>query len=104
MENLTQHLIGKRVIIRSDGSGVHHGTLVSVSGTAVRIADSRRLWVWNTGGAGISLSEIAVTGIAHEGSKITAVLPDLVVSGVCEIIETHGVCDATIDGADVAKP
>ena len=104
MEKLTQHLIGKRVLIRSDASGVHHGTLIDVEGASVRLKDSRRLWVWDTGGAGISLSEVATSGIKHEGSKITAVLPDLVVTGVCEVIETYGLCDATIDGAAVAKP
>ena len=104
MEKLTSHLIGQRVLVRSDASGVHHGTLTAVSGRDVRLADSRRLWAWDTGGTGISLSEVAICGIKHEGSKITMVLPDIVVGGVCEIIPTHGMCDATIDGAPVAKP
>jgi len=104
MENLTSHLINTRVIIRSSDSGVHHGTLIAVSGTAVRLENSRRLWEWSTGGTGISLSEIAVCGIDQKASKITTVLPDLIVAGVCEIIPTHGMCDATIDGAHVHKP
>ena len=104
MEKLTADMIGKRVIIRSSDSGVHHGTLTSVDGAAVRMENSRRLWEWSTGGTGISLSEIAVCGIEHSQSKITMVLPDIVISGVCEIIPTHGMCDATIDGAPVHKP
>ena len=104
MEKLTQDLIGKRVLVRSSDSGVHHGTLMLVDGTAVRLADSRRLWEWSTGGSGISLSEVAVCGIDHIGSKITMTLPDIVVAGACEIIPTHGMCDATIDGAPVYKP
>jgi hypothetical protein len=104
MQNLTQDLINTKVLIRSADSGVHHGTLVAVDGTAVRMVNSRRLWEWNTGGAGISLSEVAISGIDQKASRITATLPDLVVSGVCEIIPTHGLCDATIEGAAVAKP
>lgn len=104
MQELTAHMVGKRVLIRSSDSGVHHGTLLSVEGTSVRLGDSRRLWEWATGGTGISLSEVAVCGIDHAGSKITMVLPDIVISGVCEVIPTHGMCDATIDGAAVYKP
>jgi hypothetical protein len=104
MEVITQDLIGSRVLIRSSDSGVHHGTLHSVSGTSVRLTDSRRLWEWSTGKTGISLSEVAICGIAQDGSKICMNVPDMVVGGVCEIIPTHGMCDATIDGAAVYKP
>ena len=104
MENITRHLIGKNVLIRSSDSGVHHGTLVAVSGNNVRLENSRRLWEWNTGGSGISLSEVAICGIDQNTSRITMPLPDLIVGGVCEIIETHGVADGTIQGAAVAKP
>tara|TARA_R110000822_G_scaffold184415_3_gene323747 strand:- start:457 stop:771 length:315 start_codon:yes stop_codon:yes gene_type:complete len=104
MDKLVSHLIGHRVLIRSADSGVHHGTLVAIDGTAVRLENSRRLWEWSTGGTGLSLSEVAICGIDHKGSKITMVLPDIIISGVCEIIPTHGMCDATIDGAPVHKP
>jgi len=104
MEKITVHLINTRVLVRSADSGVHHGTLVAVDGTAVRLADSRRLWEWSTGGTGISLSEVAVCGIDPKASKIAMSLPDLIVAGVCEVIPTHGMCDATIDGAAVYKP
>lgn len=104
MQNITKDIIGQKVLIRSNDSGVHHGTLVAVDGVSVRLTNSRRLWEWNTGGAGISLSEIAICGIDHNGSKITMALPDIVISGVCEIIPTHGMADATIEGAAVYKP
>ena len=104
MEKITLHLINTRVLVRSADSGVHHGTLIAVDGTAVRLADSRRLWEWSTGGTGISLSEIAVCGVDQKASKIAMSLPDLIVAGVCEIIPTHGMCDATIDGAKTYKP
>lgn len=105
MENLAQHLIDKHVLIRSDQSGVHLGILVAVSGMAVRLKDSRRLWEWAVAGnAGISLSEVAIMGINHKGSRITEVLPDLIVSGVCEIIPAHGMAVATIMGAETSRP
>lgn len=104
MKKLTVDMIGEKVIIRSSASGVHHGTLVAVSGNSVRLENSRRLWEWSTGGTGISLSEIAITGISQGHSKITMSLPVIVISDVCEIIKTYGVADATIEGANVAKP
>lgn len=97
-------VIGKKVIIRSDDSGVHFGTLVEWDDATVLLHNSRRLWEWSTGGTGISLSEVAITGIDHGGSKITMTLPELIVVGVCEIIPCHGMSIATIEGADVYKP
>ena len=104
MTELAKHLIGQKVIIRASDSGVHHGTLVAVDGSAVRLENSRRLWEWHTGGHGISLSEVAITGIDQAQSKITTPLPDLIVFGVCEIIQTYGIADATIEGARTYTP
>lgn len=97
--------IGQKVIVRSDQSGVHHGVLHAVSdhGATVHLKDSRRLWRWKIAGQGVSLSEVAILGVDHDGSKITMMLPDLVVVGVCEIIPTHGVASATIDGAPIGQ-
>jgi hypothetical protein len=95
--------IGSKVIIRSSDSGVHHGVLEAVEGETVHLKDARRLWYWKIAGQGISLSEVAVLGVCHKESKITLMLPDIIVNGVCEIIETHGVSSATIDGAPIAQ-
>jgi len=99
-----QYPIGEKVIVRSVDSGVHYGTLCSIDGSTAHLQNSRRLWLWHTGGKGISLSEIAIFGINHEKSKITETLPDLYVLGICEIIPTHGMAQATIEGAAVAEP
>ena len=96
-------LIGQKVIIRSADSGVHHGTLTSVDGTTVRLADSRRLWRWKIAGQGVSLSEVAILGVDHAESVITMTLPDILIMGVCEIIPTHGVASATIEGAPIGQ-
>ena len=94
---------GQQVIIRSADSGVHHGTLHAVDGSTVHIKDSRRLWRWKIAGQGVSLSEVAILGIDHSESIVTMPLPDLIVMGVCEIIPTHGVASATIDGAPIGQ-
>jgi hypothetical protein len=97
--------IGTPVIIRSSESGVHYGYLTNVqdNGRAVRLANSRRLWEWKVAGTGISLSEVAITGIDHANSRITTTLPDIFIMGVCEIIPAHGMASATIEGAAVTE-
>lgn len=101
---MKETVIDKHVIIRSDASGVHFGVLKEWDGTTVLLHNSRRLWEWDTGGTGISLSEVAICGIKAETSKITMVLPELIVLGICEIIPCHGMAIATIEGAAVYKP
>ena len=96
-------MIGEKVIIRSSDSGVHHGVLHKVEGSTVHLKDARRLWRWKIAGQGVSLSEVAILGVDHAGSKITMMLPDIVVMGVCEIIPTHGVASETIDGAPIGQ-
>jgi hypothetical protein len=100
-----EKFINTPVIIRSNDSGVHYGYLAEVSadGATVHLVNSRRLWEWKVAGDGISLSEVAITGVDHSGSRITATLPDLIVIGVCEIIPAHGMATATIEGAPVAQ-
>ncbi len=100
MQDVKNKMLNTKVIIRSRSSGVHYGTLLAWSGDEVYLKDSRRLWRWSTGGTGISLSEIAIAGIDQKNSKVTAVLPELVVLGICEIIPAHGMAIATIEGAD----
>lgn len=97
--------INTKVIVRSADSGVHHGTLthVSADGTAVRLADSRRLWRWKIDGQGVSLSEVATLGVDHGESKITMTLKDIAVMGVCEIIPASGLASSTIEGAPIGQ-
>ena len=102
---VTDEVMNKHVIIRSESSGVHFGVLAAWDGQhAVKLLDSRRLWEWDTGGNGISLSEIAICGIDQKKSKITMALPTHYVLDAVEIIPCHGMAIATISGAEVAKP
>jgi hypothetical protein len=105
MQDLVKDLIETHVLIRASDSGVHLGILESVSGNTVRLRDSRRLWEWVVASkAGISLSEVAIAGIDQKQSRITEVLPTLIVLGVCEIIPAHGLCVATVMGAETSNP
>ena len=98
-------VLNKKVLIRSVNSGVHYGTLVDWDGhSTLMLRDTRRLWEWHTGGAGVSLSEIAVCGIDQSRSKITVTLPELIVTDAIEIIPCYGLSIATIEGAEVYKP
>ena len=97
-----ENMIGKKVLIRSSDSGVHYGTLTEYNNGTVHLKDSRRLWEWHVASHGISLTEVAIQGIDHKKSRITDWLPDIIIIGVCEIIPTHGMAEALIEGAPVA--
>lgn len=95
--------LNQPVIIRSAASGVHYGILLAVKDDVVHLKNSRRLWRWKIAGQGISLSEVAIHGVDYNGSKITSVLPDLIVMDVCEIIPAYGMAQATIEQAPIAE-
>jgi hypothetical protein len=64
-------LVGKKVIVRTYSCGVHYGKLIEKSGSEVILEDSRMLYYWKTTDGGISLGEIANTGL-HKNSKACA--------------------------------
>ena len=100
-----EKFINEYVIIRARDSGVHFGILREWDGaSAVLLHDSRRLWEWDTGGTGLSLSEVSVCGIKQVTSKISMALPEHMILDAIEIMKCHGVAAATIAGAAVAKP
>lgn len=72
------------VLVRSANAGVHFGYLKSESadGTRVDLIDSRRLWQWF---GAKSLSEVSQAGIDTDRSKVSCVVPEITVVGVCEI-------------------
>ena len=100
---MTTPHIGKKCIIRCYASGVHFGTLVSQDGRQVELADARRLWRWHTGGHGISLSEIAMTGIDAGRSRVAVALKSITLLDALEIIPATDAAAASIEAAPVAK-
>ena len=95
--------IGKKCIIRTYASGVHFGTLVDQDGRQVELADARRLWRWHTGGEGISLSEVATTGVDQKRSRIAVTVPAMTILDALEIIPATDAAAASIETAEVAK-
>ena len=100
---MTTPHIGKKCIIRCYASGVHFGTLVAQDGRQVELTNARRLWRWHTGGAGISLSEVAMTGIDPKRSRVAVTLPEITLLDALEIIPATDAAAETIESAEVAK-
>lgn len=83
-----EKFIGNKVVIRSNMSGVHYGTLVAIEGDTAGLTDCRRVWSWR--GAG-SCSGLAAFG-PKEGNIAAPV--DIVVKDVCEVILASPEADA----------
>ena len=83
--------IGKVCLVRSRGSGVWIGTLVSraftAAGVTVELTNARRLWSWT--GAG-ECSSLALTG--PSGGKIGPASSPI----VNEVLEEHVCSDAAV--------
>lgn len=95
--------IGKNVIVRGYGSGVHFGELVSKSGREVELRQSRRLWRWDAKETGISLSEVANHGGADGRQKFCEVLESISILDAIEIIPCTEQAVASIRAQPVAK-
>lgn len=77
-------MIGKKVIIRGDRSGVFFGILAEKDGPEVKLTNCRRLWYWS---GAASLSQLAVDGVANpSGCKFTVTVESIVILDAIEII------------------
>lgn len=77
---------GTFVLIRTHSAGVHFGTLEEKEGQEVRLSNARRLWSWS---GALSLSEIAMTGINIQGSKISVPVDEIILPQAIEVIKVH---------------
>ena len=93
--------IGKKCIFRSYSSGVHFGELSEKDGKEVIIKNARRLWYWKTTNKGISLSEVALGGLAKD-SKVCAPVDAIWLEAI-EIIPCTKEAIKSIEGADEYK-
>ena len=79
-----EKIIGKKVIVRGDRSGVFFGTLKEKNGTEVMLKDCRCLWYWD---GAATISQLAVSGTAKpRNCKFTVTVPEIVITDVLEII------------------
>lgn len=81
---MTSNMIGKKVIIRGNRSGVFFGTLVAKEGQEVKLENCRRLWYWD---GAASLSQLAVDGVSKpENCNFTVTVNEIIITDVIEII------------------
>jgi hypothetical protein len=101
---IADHLIGRHVIIRASGAGVHAGVLAAHNGgQVVRLTSSRRLWYWHAA-CGHSLTGVALHGLNAGKSKIAGTVADQVILDACEIIATTPEAQASIESAVAYEP
>lgn len=96
----THPFVGRHVIARCSGAGVHAGTLASVGsdGTCVILQNARRLWKWRAKG-GVALSGVAFHGIIASDSILDTLVPEIYLTGVVELIPTSPESEASINEA-----
>ncbi len=94
-------LIGKKVIIRGDRSGVFFGTLESKEGREVELSNCRRLWYWD---GAASISQIAVDGVSKPNNcNFTVTVPTILIEDVIEVIPCSDKAIKIIEGVKVWK-
>lgn len=93
-------LIGRHVIARCSGAGVHAGVLVAANpdGGSVILTNARRLWRWRAKD-GVALSGVAKYGIVPGDSIIDAMVDEIALVGVVELIPTTKAAQESIDEA-----
>ena len=92
-------LIGKKVIIRGDRSGVFFGTLAAKEGKEVKLENCRRLWYW--AGAN-SISQLAVDGTTSPGNcKFTVSVDSIIITDAIEIIPCSDKAIKSIEGVSL---
>lgn len=93
-------LIGRHVIARCSGAGVHAGVLAAANddGSSVILTNARRLWRWRAKD-GVALSGVAIHGIVASDSIVDTMVPEIALVGVVELIPTTEAARETIDAA-----
>jgi hypothetical protein len=94
-------MVGKKVIIRTYAAGVHFGELIEKEGKEVILKNARRMWYWKTNNKGISLSEVANSGVSSD-SKICEIIPLIWLEAV-EIIPCSDESIKNIENQNVYK-
>lgn len=93
-------MVGRHVIARCDGAGVHAGVLAAAHGDggSVVLTNARRLWKWRAKD-GVALSGVAVHGIIAADSIVDTQVPEIALMGVVELIPTSKAAQESIDAA-----
>mgnify|MGYP003561046831 CR=1 FL=1 len=92
--------IGKYVIVRTYGAGVHVGVLVSRTGKDVRLSDTRRVWQWK---GALTLSELSLRGLTVDGSRVSETIAVNTLTDAMEIIPCTKDAETILRGAKWTK-
>ncbi len=96
-----ENFVGEKVIIRTYTAGVFYGELSEKSGSEVILKNARRLYYWKTTDKGISLSEVANSGL-HDDSKVCAPVSSIWLQAI-EIIPCTKSAIKSIEGKNEYK-
>lgn len=78
-------MIGKRVIVRGDRSGVFFGTLKSVNGQTVELTDFRKLHYWDGASA---VEELSLNGTCRPNNcRFTVFVKNGIISDMIQLLE-----------------
>ena len=98
---MTSNLIGKKVIVRCNRSGVFYGTLAARNGSEVKLEDVRCIWYWR---GAASLLQLAAEGVKDkDGSKFTMPVKSLMVLDAVEILPCSDEAIMNIDSVPAWK-
>lgn len=87
-------------LIRTFSAGVHFGTLESRHGKEVVLTNARRLYQWS---GACSLSQVAVDGVNIPGSRISVIVPKIILTEAIEIIPMSEAASASMMAAKAWK-
>jgi hypothetical protein len=68
-KSLNNDIIGRKCIVRTYSAGVWYGTILEKTSTECVVGNARRMYYWKNIDKGITLSNVAISGI-HSNSKI----------------------------------
>ena len=93
---MLNEMIGKKVIVRGDRSGVFFGTLAEKQGQEVVLTGCRRLWYWE---GACSISQLAVDGTKDPNDcKFTVAADEIGILDAIEIIPCTDKAVRSIEG------
>lgn len=87
---------GRKCIVRCQGAGVFFARVESLDGQTAELKEARRIWYWE---GAASLSQLAMEGVkSPDACRFTVTVPQMIVTGVIEVIPCTDAAVACING------
>ena len=91
--------VGRHCIVRTESAGVFAGTIKEMESSTAIVTDARRIWYWS---GAATLSQLAIDGTSNPaGCKLPEPVPEVLLTGVIEVIPTSRVARESIEGVPV---